>query len=70
MKKLAKNTMNISAILPAELHARLVRQAAKETNDRGHTITPSKVIRWAIEDYLDQWETATFVPDPAQPKER
>jgi len=69
MKKLANKTVNISAMMPAELHARLVRQAARETTDRGQTITPSKIVRWAIEDYLDQWETATFVPDPAQPKE-
>jgi hypothetical protein len=69
VKKLAPKTVHISAILPAELHARLIRQVSKETSDRGHTITPSKLIRWAVEDYLDQWETATLVPDPAQPKE-
>ena len=69
MKKLGKKTVHISVSLPAELRARLVRQAGKETTDRGNTITPSQIVRWALEDYLDQWETATFVADPAQPKE-
>ncbi len=69
MKKLAKKTVHVNAVVPADLHARLVQQTAKETADRGHTVTPSNIIRWAIEDYLDQWETATFVPNPAQSKE-
>ena len=66
MKKIAEKTVKISADIPAELYARLVQQVGKETSDRGCTITTSKIVRWAIEDYLDQWETATFVPDPVQ----
>ena len=65
-KRLAENTRHISAVLPRGLHQRLVRQAAKETTDCGKTVTPSEVIRAALEDYLDMWETATFVPDPRQ----
>ena len=63
MKKLAEKTVRVAAIMPAALHERLIRQVGKETADRGHTTTPSQIIRWAIEDYLDAWETATFVPD-------
>jgi hypothetical protein len=68
MRKLADKTVHVAAIVPADLHRRLVRQTAKETADRGHTITPSQIIRWAIEDYLDMWETATFVPQPSAAK--
>ena len=64
MKKLAEKTIRVAAMMPSELHERLIRQTAKETTDRGHTITPSQIIRWALEDYLNMWETATFVPDP------
>jgi len=66
MKKLAEKTVKISVALPAELYVRLVRQVAKETADRGRITTPSEIVRWAIEDYLDQWQTATLVPDSAQ----
>ena len=63
MKRLANKTIRIAAILPADLHERLVRQMAKETADRGRPIGFSQIIRWAIEDYLDMWEKAEFVPD-------
>ncbi len=68
MKKM-KKARHLGVVMPEELYTRLVRQAAKETTDRGHTITLSKIVRWAIEDYLDAWETATWEPNPAQPKE-
>ncbi len=64
MKKLAENTTNVSAKMPTDLVQRLIQQAAKETTDRGIMITPSQIVRWAVEDYLDAWETATLVPDP------
>ncbi len=64
MKKLAKNTVHVHAVFPASLYQRLVKQTAKETADRGRTITPSQIVRWAVEEYLDGWETATFVSDP------
>ena len=64
MKRLAQKTTRVAAIMPTDLYRRLVRRAAKETADRGHTITPSQIIRWAVEDYLDMWETATFAPGP------
>ncbi len=70
MKKLTETTVNISAIVPAKLHGRLVRQAGKETIDSGQRITPSKVVRSALEDYLDQWENATFVAARTQPTGR
>ena len=66
-KRLAEKTRQISAVLPPDLYQRLVRQAAKETADQGRTVTPSEVIRAALEEYLDMWETATFVPADAQP---
>ena len=64
MRRLAQKTTRVAAIMPTDLYQRLVRRAAKETADRGHTITPSQIVRWAVEDYLDMWETATFVPGP------
>jgi hypothetical protein len=64
MKRLAQKTTRVAAIMPTDLYQRLVQRAAKETSDRGHTITPSQIVRWAVEDYLDTWETATFVPGP------
>ena len=57
------NTRHVSAVMSPGLYRRLVRQAAKETADQGRTITPSEVIRAALEEYLDLWENATFVPD-------
>jgi len=64
MKRLAQKTTRVAAIMPTDLYQRLVQRAAKETSDRGHTITPSQIVRWAVEDYLDMWETATFAPGP------
>jgi len=50
--------------MPEALKARLVRRAAKETGDTGHQVTPSDIVRDAVEEYLDLYEGATFVPDP------
>ena len=61
-RRLAEKTRHVSAVLPHDLHERLVRQAAKETADCGKTVTPSEIIRAALEECLDMWETATFVP--------
>jgi len=61
-KRLAKETRHVSAVLPSDLHRRLVRQAAQETADCSKTVTPREIIRAALEEYLDMWETATFVP--------
>ena len=63
MKKLANETVSVHAKFPKALYERLVRQAAKETADRAHRVTPSDIVRWAVEDYLNDWEGATFVPD-------
>ena len=63
MKKLAEKTRNVNVPFPSDLYQRLIKQTAKETSDRGRTITPSQIVRWAVEEYLDSWETATFVPD-------
>lgn len=64
MKKLANETKHVHAVFPKALYERLVRQAAKETADRALRTTPSEIVRWAVEDYLNAWEGATFVPDP------
>ena len=63
MKKLANETVSVHAKFPKALYERLIRQVAKETADRAHRITPSEIVRWAVEDYLDAWEGATFVPN-------
>lgn len=60
-----RQQVNVSVIMPRALHDRLIRQAAKESVDRGRRVTPSHILRWALEDYLDAWETAVYVPDPA-----
>jgi len=59
--------IHISAILPPELHKRLIRRAAQETADRGRRVTCSDIVRWSVEDYLDMWEGATFVPSDGSP---
>ena len=63
MKKLAEKIVHVAFVLPVDLHERLMRQVAKETADRLRRVTPSQIIRWAVEDYLDAWGNATFVPD-------
>ncbi len=55
--------IHVAAVFPMDLYERLIRQVAKETHDRKKRVTPSEIIRWAVEEYLDSWETATFVPD-------
>ena len=64
MKRLSdEKSIRIAAMVPPALNDRLIRQSAKETIDRKRRITPSQIVRWALEDYLDAWETAVFVPD-------
>jgi hypothetical protein len=58
------NAVHMSFVLPEALKARLVRRAAKETTDTGKQVTPSDVVRDAVEEYLDLYESATFVPTP------
>lgn len=58
------NAVHMSFVMPEALKARLVRRAAKETADCGEQVTPSDVVRGAIEEYLDLYEGATFVPRP------
>ena len=62
MKRLAEKTTTVAAMVPVELHRRLIRQAGKETAERGLIVTQSQIIRWAIERYLDMCETATVAP--------
>jgi hypothetical protein len=59
------NAVHMSFVMPEALKARLVRRAAKETTDAGEQVTPSDIVRGALEEYLDLYEGATFVP--AQP---
>ena len=68
MKRNHASAVHVSFVMPEELKIRLVRRAAKETADSGHQITPSEIIRAAIEEYLDMWETATFVPEAVGPQ--
>jgi|WetSurMetagenome_2_1015567.scaffolds.fasta_scaffold198968_3 hypothetical protein len=56
------NPVHMSCIMPVGLKRRLVRRAAKETDDNGIRVTPSDIMRDAIEEYLDLYEGATFVP--------
>ncbi len=68
-KRLARQVRHVSFVLPTALHKRLVRRAAKETADLGRTVTQSEIIRVAVEEYLDMYETATFVPGKAEDRE-
>jgi hypothetical protein len=64
-----EKAVHMSFVMPEALKARLVRRAAKETTDAGEQVTPSDVVRGAIEEYLDLYEGATFVPaSPASDK--
>ena len=58
------NAVHMSFVMPEALKARLVRRAAKETTDAGEQVTPSDIVRGALEEYLDLYEGATFVPTP------
>jgi hypothetical protein len=53
----------MSFVMSEALKARIVRRAAKETGDTGRQVTPSDVVRDAVEEYLDLYEGATFVPE-------
>ena len=55
--------MRIDVVLPKALKTRLSRQAAKETIEKGKAVRISDIVRWAVEDYLDYFEPATFSPD-------
>ena len=68
MKKAAKKTKMLGLAIPIELEIRLIQRAAKESADKKERVSVSEVVREAIEEYLDTWETATFVPDQKSPK--
>jgi len=57
------NAVHVSLVMPETLKTRLVRRAAQETVDSGSAVTLSAVVRAALEEYLDLYEGATFVPD-------
>jgi len=57
-----EKAVHVSLVMPEELKRRLVRRAATETADGGEQVTPSDIVRGAIEEYLDLYEGATFVP--------
>ena len=59
------HAVHVSCIMTAGLKKRLVRRAAKESSDNGTRVTTSDVMRDAIEEYLDLYESATFVPAKA-----
>jgi hypothetical protein len=59
------HAVHVSCIMTAGLRKRLVRRAAKETSDNGCRVTTSDIMRDAIEEYLDLYESATFVPAKA-----
>jgi hypothetical protein len=56
------DAVHVSCVMPAALKARLIRRAALETSDCGMQVTPSDVLRDALEEYLDLHEGAVFVP--------
>ena len=56
------HAVHMSCIMTSGLKKRLVRRAAKESSDNGVRVTPSDIMRDAIEEYLDLYEGATFVP--------
>ena len=62
-KKLADKTVHVHFIMPQGLFDRLIQRAGKETSDRKVRTTPSDIIRYAVEEYLNMYENATFVPD-------
>jgi len=68
MKRLAPRTRKGVVMFPVDLYERMVRRAGTETRDSSHRVTPSDIVRYAVEEYLDAWETATFVrADDAAP---
>ena len=67
MKRLALKTRRVVTMFPLDLYERMVRRAGQETTDRNRRVTPSDLVRWAIEEYLDTWETATLVADRPVP---
>jgi hypothetical protein len=58
-----ESAVHMSLVMPEALKARIVRRAAKETGDTGKQVTPSDIVRDAVEEYLDLYEGATFVPE-------
>lgn len=62
-RKFADKTAHVHCIMPWELFERMVQRAGKETSDRQVRITPSDIVRYAVEEYLDMWENAPLVPD-------
>jgi hypothetical protein len=63
MKRKHANAVHVSLVMPETLKTRLVRRAAQETADSGQQVMLSEIVRYAIEEYLDLYEGATFVPD-------
>ncbi len=53
MKKLcSEKTVHVSAMMSPELKTRLILRAAAETADQARRITPSDIVRQALEKYL------------------
>ena len=62
-RKFTDKTAHVHCIMPWKLFERMVQRAGKETSDRQVRITPSDVVRYAVEEYLDMWENAPLVTD-------
>ena len=70
MNRKNASAVHVSFVIPEPLKTRLVRRAAKETGDCGKHVSMSEIAAAAIEEYLDLYEGATFVPESADaPKE-
>jgi hypothetical protein len=54
--------VHVSCVMPEALKERLIRRAALETGDCGLRVTPSDILRDALEEYLDLHAGAVFVP--------
>ena len=60
MRRKFEEAVRVDVVLPKALKTRLSRQAAKETIEKGKPVRISDIVRWAVEDYLDYFEPATF----------
>ena len=63
MNRKHEKPIRMTLVVPAVLKERLVQRAGKETIDTGQTVTPSEIMRAAVEEYLDLYEGATFVKE-------
>jgi hypothetical protein len=64
-KRRTDNPIRMSIVVPDTLKERLIRRAAVESADSGKQVSLSAIVQDAIEEYLDSYEGATYVPAAA-----